>query len=213
MLQIAPRDAIQTMVRMEWSVDEFFSNGGTTAFVDRVSGSLGIHASEIKVVSVYEGSLVVNYDVVIEDDAASNSSSTSTSTTTAAEKLAAIKAKQIEVYSTGGMDLGAPLLDVALKVVEAEPATTSSSSDNSTDSSSSSSDDSSSESIIQGGQITAPGYPPIILNTETYFEPRLLRSKDTDYDAKALRLAQTLANVTMACQAHPCALLKTGTTT
>jgi hypothetical protein len=148
MLQIAPRDAIQTMVRMEWSVDEFFSNGGTTAFVDRVSGSLGIHASEIKVVSVYEGSLVVNYDVVIEDDAASNSSSTSTSTTTAAEKLAAIKAKQIEVYSTGSMDLGAPLLDVALKVVEAEPATTSSSSDNSTDSSSSSSDDSSSESII-----------------------------------------------------------------
>jgi len=74
------------MVRMEWSVDEFFDNGGTTAFVDRVSGSLGIHASEIKVVSVYEGSLVVNYDVVIEDDedTASNSSSTSTSTTTAA---------------------------------------------------------------------------------------------------------------------------------
>jgi len=75
------------MVRMEWSVDEFFDNGGTTAFVDRVSGSLGIHASEIKVVSVYEGSLVVNYDVVIEDeedDTASNSSSTSTTTTTAA---------------------------------------------------------------------------------------------------------------------------------
>jgi len=136
---------------MEWTMDEFFDNGGTTAFVDRVSGSLGIHASEIKVVSVYEGSLVVNYDVVIEDDedTASNSSSTSTSTTTAAEKLAAIKAKQIEAYSTGGMDLGAPLLDVALKVVEAEPAATdSSSSDNSTDSSSSSSDDSSSESII-----------------------------------------------------------------
>jgi len=48
---------------MEWSLNEFFSNGGTTTFADRVAGSLGIHASDIKIVSVYEGSLVVNYDV------------------------------------------------------------------------------------------------------------------------------------------------------
>ena len=75
------------MVRMEWSVDEFFSNGGTTTFVDRVAGSLGIHASTIKVVSVYEGSLVVNYDIVVEDtnttdnttDSGSTGSSSSTS--------------------------------------------------------------------------------------------------------------------------------------
>ena len=62
-LEVAPRNAIQTMVRMEWSVEEFFDNGGTTAFMDRVAGSLGIHASTIKVVSVYEGSLVVNYGI------------------------------------------------------------------------------------------------------------------------------------------------------
>lgn len=53
---------------MEWTMDEFFDNGGTTAFVDRVAGSLGIHASEIKVVSVYEGSLVLNYDITLEED-------------------------------------------------------------------------------------------------------------------------------------------------
>lgn len=51
------------MVRMEWSMDEFFDNGGTTEFIDRVAGSLGIHASTIKIVSVYEGSLTVNYGV------------------------------------------------------------------------------------------------------------------------------------------------------
>lgn len=44
-------------------MDEFFSSGGTTQFIDRVAGSLGIHASTIKIVSVYEGSLVVNYGV------------------------------------------------------------------------------------------------------------------------------------------------------
>ena len=40
-------------VRMEWTLDAFYSNGGTTAFIDRVAASLGIHASEIKVVGVY----------------------------------------------------------------------------------------------------------------------------------------------------------------
>lgn len=48
---------------MEWTFKEFFSAGGTTSFMDRVAGSLGIHASTIKIVSVYEGSLVVNYDI------------------------------------------------------------------------------------------------------------------------------------------------------
>lgn len=49
---------------MEWTLDEFFASGGTTSFMDRVAGSLGIHASTIKIVSVYEGSLVVNYDII-----------------------------------------------------------------------------------------------------------------------------------------------------
>lgn len=48
---------------MEWTFDEFFSSGGTTSFMDRVSAGLGIHASTIKIVSVYEGSLVVNYEI------------------------------------------------------------------------------------------------------------------------------------------------------
>jgi len=62
-LKIIPRDAIQSLVRMEWSLDAFFSNGGTTSFMDRVAAGLGIHASTIKIVSVYEGSLVVNYEI------------------------------------------------------------------------------------------------------------------------------------------------------
>lgn len=48
---------------MEWTFKQFFKAGGTTKFIDRIAGSLGIHASTIKIVSVYEGSLVVNYDI------------------------------------------------------------------------------------------------------------------------------------------------------
>lgn len=62
-LKIKPRDAIQAKVRMEWTLDAFFADGGTTTFTDRLAASLGIHASSIKVVSVYEGSVIVDYEI------------------------------------------------------------------------------------------------------------------------------------------------------
>jgi hypothetical protein len=62
-LNIAARDAIQTNIRMEWTFAEFFADGGTTKFVDRLAASLGIHKADIKIVSVYEGSLVIIYDI------------------------------------------------------------------------------------------------------------------------------------------------------
>ena len=46
----------------------FFASGGTTNFIDRLAGALGIHSSDRKVVSVYEGSLVVNYAVTSDTD-------------------------------------------------------------------------------------------------------------------------------------------------
>lgn len=174
-LEIKPRDAIQTMVRLEWTMNEFFAGGGTTQFIDRVAGSLGIHASTIKVVSVYDGSLVINYDIEPEedeDDTADNSTTNGTSsggstggssggsTQSVADKLAAIKAKQIEAFSTGSMDLGAPVSDVELAVSVAEPdppenttssSNSSSNSSSSSDGSSSSSDDSTPQKIITGG--------------------------------------------------------------
>ncbi len=49
---------------MNWTIKEFFSDGGTSKFVDRVAASLGIRAANIKVVSVYMGSVVVDFQVV-----------------------------------------------------------------------------------------------------------------------------------------------------
>jgi len=67
-LDISPRNAVQTMVRMEFKMQDFFDNGGTTLFIDRLASTLGIHASTIKIVSVYEGSLVVNYGIENDDE-------------------------------------------------------------------------------------------------------------------------------------------------
>ena len=54
-------DSIQTAVRLNWTMNEFFRDGGTTKFVDRVAASLGIKVANIKVVSVYQGSVVVDF--------------------------------------------------------------------------------------------------------------------------------------------------------
>jgi hypothetical protein len=53
---------------MEWTFEAFFASGGTTTFIDRLTASLGIHASTIKIVSVYEGSLIINYEILVDDD-------------------------------------------------------------------------------------------------------------------------------------------------
>lgn len=63
-LQIHPRKSISLGVRLEFSLEEFFSSGGVTSFVDNMAASLGIHAADIKVVSVYEGSTIVDFEIL-----------------------------------------------------------------------------------------------------------------------------------------------------
>lgn len=63
-IKVTDVQVIQTAVRLDIDIDSFFSGGGVTSFTDNIAGALGIHASNIKVVSVYEGSVVVDYYIV-----------------------------------------------------------------------------------------------------------------------------------------------------
>lgn len=54
-------------------MDEFYASGGPTSFIDRVSAALGIHASQMKVVAVYTGSVVVEYEIEPEENSSSSS--------------------------------------------------------------------------------------------------------------------------------------------
>ena len=55
-------------VRMDWSMEEYFADGGTTRFVDRLATSLGIDVFRIKVVAIYEGSVVVDFQIDEEEE-------------------------------------------------------------------------------------------------------------------------------------------------
>ena len=58
-IYIQPVNSLVAAVRMNWTLDGFYSAGGTTQFSDNLATVLGIHAANIKVVSVYTGSVVV----------------------------------------------------------------------------------------------------------------------------------------------------------
>ena len=57
-----------TKVRMDWTMAEFYSSGGTTRFVDRLAASLGIDSYRIKTVAVYTGSVVVDFVIESEEN-------------------------------------------------------------------------------------------------------------------------------------------------
>jgi len=59
-------DSISTSIRLQWTVSEFYASGGSTTFCDRMAASLGIQAADIKVVSVYQGSVIVNFITTLE---------------------------------------------------------------------------------------------------------------------------------------------------
>ena len=52
-----------TKVRLEWTLAEFYADGGVTRFVDRMAAALDINANRIKTVAVYEGSVIVDFEV------------------------------------------------------------------------------------------------------------------------------------------------------
>jgi len=75
---IKPQDAIYVNVRLDWTLEEFYGSGGVTLFQDRMAAVLGVHASQIKIVAVYEGSgngrrlqsysgngLIIDFEVIV----------------------------------------------------------------------------------------------------------------------------------------------------
>lgn len=61
---IKPMNSIQLGVRLDFTFDTFFEQGGVTSFVDNMAAVLGIHKADIKVVSVYEGSVIIDFEII-----------------------------------------------------------------------------------------------------------------------------------------------------
>ena len=130
LIEIEPKDSIMAKVRMDWSMAEFYSDGGTTRFADRLAASLGIDSFRIKVVAVYEGSTVVDFEIEAEEVeeveevttdadgnalteeqiAANKAAALEAAQAKAAAALAAVKETLVEQAVSGKLEIGAPVM-------------------------------------------------------------------------------------------------------
>lgn len=103
LLYVQAIDLIMCNVRLQWTFDEFYAAGGTTTFADRITAALGIHASQVKVASVYEGSLVVDFYITADDESEDPE-----------EDLNNISEELYTQLNDGSIDLGAEILEVSI---------------------------------------------------------------------------------------------------
>lgn len=66
LVTIHKTDSVFLTIHMEGSIAEFYENMGTAAFIDKIAALLGIHPSELKIVGLRVGSVIV--DTFIEED-------------------------------------------------------------------------------------------------------------------------------------------------
>ena len=64
-LYLEPRRTVMGTVRLEWTMADFFTDG-STLFVDKLTSSLGIHPSTVKIAGVWQGSVVFNFFIIPE---------------------------------------------------------------------------------------------------------------------------------------------------
>lgn len=55
-------------IRLEWTTKEFFEADGVAKFTDRMAAVLGIHKADLKVVQVFEGSVIIEFQIFAEED-------------------------------------------------------------------------------------------------------------------------------------------------
>jgi len=98
-LHVEPINAIRSLIRMEWTLEGFYADGGSTTFASRLAASLGIPSYNIKVVSVLEGSVIVESFI--------------TAPTGSAEELTNLAESLSSQIKAGTIFLGAPILDAS----------------------------------------------------------------------------------------------------
>lgn len=87
-------------VRLDWTLEEFYASDGITSFADRMAAVLGVHASQVKVVAVYKGSVIVEMFVESPEDEGDPE-----------KYLSEVQLNFYEAVASGTLELGAPIMD------------------------------------------------------------------------------------------------------
>ena len=63
-LKVRTINSVKVSVRMDSTIEDFYSNDGEALFVDKIASFLNIDPSRIRIVNVLKGSVIVNFDIV-----------------------------------------------------------------------------------------------------------------------------------------------------
>jgi hypothetical protein len=55
-------------MKIEMDINDFYAKGGHSLFIDRMSAFLGITTDKLRIVSVVSGSVIVKYEIVLDDE-------------------------------------------------------------------------------------------------------------------------------------------------
>lgn len=75
-VRVSLNSNVQITARLVVSITTFFNNGGVATFVDRMCSFLNISTNRMKVVGVYEGSAIVDFNVLPQDSGSTNDTAT-----------------------------------------------------------------------------------------------------------------------------------------
>lgn len=107
-IELKTLQSIQLGMRLEMTLEDFYSNNGELTFLEKLARQLNISRDRIKIVGIWQGSVVLkvmiepNPDVIGDDDQAT--------------ELTNISVSLQNQVNEGTLDVGAPLLDFEIAV-------------------------------------------------------------------------------------------------
>ncbi|OMJ78805.1 hypothetical protein SteCoe_21333 [Stentor coeruleus] len=107
--------SLKINMEMDMTLSDFYSTGGSIAFIDKLAAILKIPSYRIRVVNIREGSVIV--DAMVTEDATTLSDSTTTSSSIV-DELNSVKDTLDAAYESGELadTLGVDILDYATDV-------------------------------------------------------------------------------------------------
>ncbi len=115
-IEVKTLPSIQLGLRLEMTLDDFYSNNGELTFIEKLAMQLNISRDRIKIVGIRAGSVVLN--VVIESDP------NLINDTDQGTELEGISITIQHQVNNGTLDVGAPLLDFEMSVSQTSTAQT-----------------------------------------------------------------------------------------
>lgn len=111
-------------MKIEMDIDSFYKSNGPTLFIDRMAAFLGISTDKMRIVSIVSGSVVIDYEIVMDEDtkkskvvqemtASTTSSSSSSGSSTSTSSCGGVSSGIASALSSGVLDLGAKVSDMS----------------------------------------------------------------------------------------------------